>query len=101
MNAYFGSVDLTKASPITQIPLPMATLKKTVRVAAAQMTSVNDLIANFNTCSRLVQVNSFPDQFDYMFCVYVADEEFDSKEIAIVLRILNQRNKNIFTFSTD
>lgn len=61
MNAYFGSVDLTKASPITQIPLPMATLKKTVRVAAAQMTSVNDLIANFNTCSRLVQVNSFPD----------------------------------------
>ena len=28
-----------------------------VRVAAAQITSVNDLAANFSTCSRLVKVN--------------------------------------------
>lgn len=30
-----------------------------VRVAAAQMTSINDLAANFTTCSRLVKVFSF------------------------------------------
>lgn len=75
MNAYFGSVDFTKASPITQIPLPMATVKKTVRVAAAQMTSVNDLIANFNTCSRLVQVKINPMWFKWYVCVYEVDEE--------------------------
>lgn len=40
----------------TQIPLAMATVNKTVRVAAAQMTSVNDLMTNFATCSRLAQV---------------------------------------------
>lgn len=55
MNTCCASVELTKASLPTQIP--MATVKKTVRVAAVQMTSVNDLMANFRTCSRLVQVN--------------------------------------------
>lgn len=31
----------------------------TVRIAAAQMTSVNDLATNFATCSRLVKVFVF------------------------------------------
>ncbi|KAH0858829.1 hypothetical protein HID58_087090, partial [Brassica napus] len=65
MNTCFASVDLTKASLSTQIP--MATVKKTVRVAAAQMTSVNDMMANFNTCSRLVQEAAsagFQERFD-------------------------------------
>jgi len=63
MNAYSVSLDFTKPSLFTritlssQIPLTMATtVNKTVRVAAAQMTSVNDLMTNFATCSRLVQV---------------------------------------------
>ncbi|KAK9123742.1 hypothetical protein Sjap_013344 [Stephania japonica] len=45
----------------------------TVRVAAAQMTSINDLSANFNTCSRLVQdavaagakLLCFPENFSF------------------------------------
>lgn len=32
----------------------------TVKIAAAQMTSVNDLSANFNTCSRLVKASKTP-----------------------------------------
>jgi hypothetical protein len=54
MNAYSVSLDFTKPSLFTritlssQIPLTMATtVNKTVRVAAAQMTSVNDLMTNF------------------------------------------------------
>ncbi|XP_010260122.1 PREDICTED: nitrilase-like protein 2 [Nelumbo nucifera] len=46
----------------------------TVRVAAAQMTSINDLSANFNTCTRLVKeavaagakLICFPENFSYM-----------------------------------
>ncbi|CAF2043363.1 unnamed protein product [Brassica rapa] len=83
MNTWFASVDLTKASLSTQIP--MATVKKTVRVAAAQMTSVNDLMANFNTCSRLVQEAAsagaklicFPENFSYM-----GEKSGDSVKIA-------------------
>lgn len=62
MNGCFLSVDLAKSCRFrrialsSQIPLAMATVKKTVRVAAAQMTSVNDLMANYATCSRLVHV---------------------------------------------
>ncbi|KAL0645745.1 hypothetical protein Bca4012_044036 [Brassica carinata] len=83
MNTCFASVDLTKASLSTQIP--MATVKKTVRVAAAQMTSVNDMMANFNTCSRLVQEAAsagaklicFPENFSYM-----GEKSGDSVKIA-------------------
>ncbi|KAJ0240977.1 Deaminated glutathione amidase [Hirschfeldia incana] len=72
MNTCCASVDLTKASLPTQIP--MATIKNTVRVAAVQMTSVNDLMANFKTCSRIVQEAAsagaklvcFPENFSYM-----------------------------------
>lgn len=34
-----------------------STMANSVRVAAVQMTSVNDLAANFATCSRLVKVS--------------------------------------------
>lgn len=36
-----------------------ATTTNSVRVAAAQMTSITDLASNFTTCSRLVRVFSF------------------------------------------
>ncbi|ESQ38713.1 hypothetical protein EUTSA_v10028848mg [Eutrema salsugineum] len=86
MNTYFASVDFTKASP--QIPIAMATAKTTVRVAAAQMTSVNDLMANFATCSRLVQEAAsagaklicFPENFSYM-----GEKSGDSVQIAEAL----------------
>ncbi|KAG8380718.1 hypothetical protein BUALT_Bualt06G0045100 [Buddleja alternifolia] len=49
-------------------------MSNSVRVAAAQMTSVNDLSANFATCSRLVQeavsvgakLLCFPENFSYV-----------------------------------
>ncbi|CAH2060317.1 unnamed protein product [Thlaspi arvense] len=88
MNTCFASVDSMKASLFTQIPLPMATVKKTVRVAAAQMTSVNDLMVNFNTCSRLIQEAAtagaklicFPENFSYM-----GEKSGDSVKIAEAL----------------
>ncbi|XP_042476848.1 deaminated glutathione amidase, chloroplastic/cytosolic [Macadamia integrifolia] len=51
-----------------------SSMANTVRVAAVQMTSVNDLSANFNTCSRLVKEAAaagakmicFPETFSYM-----------------------------------
>ncbi|GFZ14836.1 nitrilase/cyanide hydratase and apolipoprotein N-acyltransferase family protein [Actinidia rufa] len=56
-----------------------------VRVAAAQMTSVNDLAANFATCSRLVKEAAaagakllcFPENFSY-----VSAKDGDSLKIA-------------------
>ncbi|KAK9169065.1 hypothetical protein Syun_001205 [Stephania yunnanensis] len=50
------------------------TTTTTVRVAAAQMTSINDLSTNFNTCSRLVQdavaagakLLCFPENFSFV-----------------------------------
>ncbi|CAH8272619.1 unnamed protein product [Arabidopsis lyrata] len=92
MNAYSVSLDFTKPSLFTrialstQIPLAMATtVNKTVRVAAAQMTSVNDLMTNFATCSRLVQEAAlagaklicFPENFSF-----VGDKEGESVKIA-------------------
>lgn len=92
MNAYSVSLDFTKPSLFTritlssQIPLTMATtVNKTVRVAAAQMTSVNDLMTNFATCSRLVQEAAlagaklicFPENFSF-----VGDKEGESVKIA-------------------
>ena len=43
-------------------------MANSVRVAAAQMTSVNDLAANFATCSRLVKVLSI---YEILFCIYI------------------------------
>ncbi|KAJ4719770.1 Nitrilase-like protein [Melia azedarach] len=56
-----------------------------VRVAVAQMTSINDLAANFATCSRLVKEAAsagakllcFPENFSY-----VGDKDGDSLKIA-------------------
>ncbi|KAL1194840.1 Deaminated glutathione amidase, chloroplastic/cytosolic [Cardamine amara subsp. amara] len=95
MNTYFVSVHFTKTSPLSRIALSTlamaassATVKKTVRVAAAQMTSVNDLITNFATCSRLVQEAAlagaklicFPENFSF-----VGDKEGESVKIAEAL----------------
>jgi predicted amidohydrolase len=60
-------------------------MANSVRVAAAQMTSINDLAANFATCSRLVKEASsagakllcFPENFSY-----VGAKEGDSLKIA-------------------
>ncbi|CAK9155100.1 unnamed protein product [Ilex paraguariensis] len=60
-------------------------MANSVRVAAAQMTSVNDLSANFSTCSRLVKEAAsagakllcFPENFSYL-----AAKEGDSLKIA-------------------
>ncbi|KAG5557480.1 hypothetical protein RHGRI_007649 [Rhododendron griersonianum] len=62
-----------------------STMANSVRVAAAQMTSINDLAANFATCSRLVKEASaagakllcFPENFSY-----VAAKDGDSLKIA-------------------
>lgn len=43
-------------------------MANSVRVAAAQMTSINDLAANFATCSRLVKVPLLPKLF--IFCSF-------------------------------
>ncbi|KDO67859.1 hypothetical protein CISIN_1g033342mg [Citrus sinensis] len=56
-----------------------------VRVAVAQMTSINDLAANFATCSRLVKEAAsagakllcFPENFSY-----VGDKDADNIKIA-------------------
>ncbi|KAF7147540.1 hypothetical protein RHSIM_Rhsim03G0121100 [Rhododendron simsii] len=61
------------------------TMANTVRVAAAQMTSINDLAANFATCSRLVKEAAaagakllcFPENFSY-----VGAKDGDSLKIA-------------------
>ncbi|XP_027153656.1 nitrilase-like protein 2 isoform X4 [Coffea eugenioides] len=60
-------------------------MANTVRVAAAQMTSINDLAANFATCSRLVKEAAsagaklicFPENFSY-----VGDLAGDSLKVA-------------------
>ncbi|KAM7499214.1 hypothetical protein LguiA_023628 [Lonicera macranthoides] len=61
------------------------TMANSVRVAAAQMTSINDLASNFSTCSRLVKEAAsagakllcFPENFSY-----VGAKEGDSLKIA-------------------
>uniref|UniRef100_A0A5B6ZI67 Putative nitrilase-like protein 2 n=1 Tax=Davidia involucrata TaxID=16924 RepID=A0A5B6ZI67_DAVIN len=63
-------------------------MANSVRVAAAQMTSINDLAANFATCSRLVKEAAsagakllcFPENFSY-----VAAKDGDSLKIAETL----------------
>ncbi|GMH10504.1 hypothetical protein Nepgr_012345 [Nepenthes gracilis] len=63
-------------------------MANSVRVAVAQMTSTNDLAANFATCSRLVKeataagakLLSFPENFSY-----VGAEDGDSLKIAEAL----------------
>ncbi|XP_010455291.1 PREDICTED: nitrilase-like protein 2 [Camelina sativa] len=92
MNVYFVPLGFTKPPSLftrvtlsAQTPLAMATVNKTVRVAAAQMTSVNDLMANFATCSRLVQEAAlagaklicFPENFSF-----VGDKQGESVKIA-------------------
>lgn len=50
------------------MPIPTELrMSNSVRVAAAQMTSINDLTANFSTCSRLVKVVSTPFSFFSFF----------------------------------
>ncbi|XXG74796.1 hypothetical protein AAC387_Pa07g3422 [Persea americana] len=52
----------------------MSAAPTTIKIAAAQMTSVNDLAANFNTCSRLVKEAAaagakllcFPENFSFV-----------------------------------
>jgi hypothetical protein len=53
--ARFTSLTVQSRATISSEP---AMASNSVRVAAAQMTSINDLAANFATCSRLVKVNS-------------------------------------------
>ncbi|KAA8534305.1 hypothetical protein F0562_031868 [Nyssa sinensis] len=65
-----------------------STMANSIRVAAAQMTSINDLAANFATCSRLVKEAAsagakllcFPENFSY-----VAAKDGDSLKIAETL----------------
>ncbi|KAK9158080.1 hypothetical protein Scep_004654 [Stephania cephalantha] len=64
----------TRRSVTTMAAAAAATTTTTVRVAAAQMTSINDLSTNFNTCSRLVQdavaagakLLCFPENFSFV-----------------------------------
>ena len=49
------------SSPLSGDPISIMA-SNSLRVAAAQMTSINDLAANFATCSRLVKVFSFSSQ---------------------------------------
>ena len=51
----FRSLTVQSSGIISSDP---AMASNSVRVAAAQMTSINDLAANFATCSRLVKVYS-------------------------------------------
>ncbi|XP_044462727.1 deaminated glutathione amidase, chloroplastic/cytosolic [Mangifera indica] len=63
----------------------MSSSAKSVRVAVAQMTSINDLAANFATCTRLVKeavsagakLLCFPENFSY-----VAAKDGDSLKVA-------------------
>ncbi|XP_028799413.1 nitrilase-like protein 2 [Neltuma alba] len=74
---------LTARAPVAGESSTMAT--NSVRVAAAQMTSINDLAANFATCSRLVKEAAsadakllcFPEAFSY-----VGAKDGDSVKIA-------------------
>ncbi|GAB2276689.1 Deaminated glutathione amidase, chloroplastic/cytosolic [Dionaea muscipula] len=72
-----------------------AAMAKSVRVAVAQMTSINDIAANFATCSRLVKEAAaagakflcFPESFSF-----VAAEDGESLKIAETLDgpVMNQ-----------
>ncbi|XP_010520145.1 PREDICTED: nitrilase-like protein 2 [Tarenaya hassleriana] len=77
---------ISRAAASVQSPVTMASAaKNTARVAAVQMTSVNDLAANFATCSRLVKEAAsagatlicFPENFSY-----VGAKEGDSVRVA-------------------
>ncbi|KAF7846254.1 hypothetical protein BT93_L4762 [Corymbia citriodora subsp. variegata] len=59
-------------SPISRAASVSAMAVSSVRVAAAQMTSINDLAANFATCSRLVQVTLMFSLFFPSFFVIVS-----------------------------
>lgn len=53
-------------SPISRAAATVSAMAAgSVRVATAQMTSIDDLAANFATCSRLVQVNLVFSQFTF------------------------------------
>lgn len=77
IRAVFAEIDKNPASDRTHLlpNIPRSVPKmSSVRVAAAQMTSVNDLAANFSTCSRLAKeavaagarMLCLPENFSYM-----------------------------------
>ncbi|KAJ6892322.1 hypothetical protein NC651_025500 [Populus alba x Populus x berolinensis] len=81
-HARFTSLTVQSRATISSEP---AMASNSVRVAAAQMTSINDLAANFATCSRLVKeavaegakLVCFPESFSF-----IADKDGESVNIA-------------------